>query len=146
MPIRLLVAVTVGIAAFGLLVPMADSVEQAERTELTVESEPRQLTVESGERSTARVDIVTTDGQPVEGATLLVSGRSLAVDGGPVVFETDESSTVAFDIGTDPSADVPVSFRSEQTHGTIRLRVVAPPNSEYVDDLSNPELTIRRAD
>lgn len=146
MPIRLLVAVTVGIAAFGLLVPMAESVERAEETELTVESEPRQLTVESDGASTVRTDIVTTEGVPVEGATLVVSGRSLDIEDGPVTFETGSGGSVAFDVGTGSAADVPVSFRPTQRRGTIQLRVVPPPTSEYVDDLRNPALTIRLAD
>lgn len=146
MPIRLLVAVTVGIAAFSLLVPMAESVKQAERTELTVESEPRQLTVESGGTSTVRIDIVTTEGAPVEGARLVVSGRSLGVTDGPLTFETDEDGSVVFAVGPSSTADVAVSFRPTQRRGTIRLQVVPPPTSEYVDELPNPELTVRLAE
>ncbi|MXR51968.1 hypothetical protein GRX03_10195 [Halovenus sp. WSH3] len=144
MPIRLLVAVTVGVAAFGLLVPMADQVEQADRTELTVEPEPRQVTVEPGDTATVRLDVATSDGQPVRAATLVVTGRSVSVENGPLIFETGANSTVSFDIGASPTADVRLSFRPQQSHGTVQLRIVPPSNSEYVDDLSNPDLTVRR--
>lgn len=146
MPVRLLVAVTVGIAAFALLVPMAESVEQVERTELTVEPEPRPLTVERDEPTSVRVDIITTDGEPVEGATLVVSGRSLAIEDGPLTFEADGGGSVTFDVGLDSTADVPVTFRATQNRGTLRLRVVGPPSDEHVDNLSNPDLTVRLAE
>ena len=146
MPIRLLVAVTVGIAAFGLLVPMADSVEQAEQTELTVEPDPRQVVVESGDAATVRLDTVTTEGEPVEGARLVVSGRSLTVEDGPLTFDTGSTSSLTVEIGTSSDADVPVDFRPTQNRGTLTLRVVPPPNSEYEDELANPELTVRLAD
>ncbi|WP_436901829.1 DUF7382 domain-containing protein [Halovenus halobia] len=147
MPIRLVVAVTVGIAAFSLLVPMADSVEQADRTELTVEPEPRQVLVESADESaTVRVDVVTTDGAPVAGATVLVSGRSLPVDDGPIPIEAGADGYAEFTVGTDPTANVTVSFRSRQHRGTLQLHVRPPPSSEYRDNLDNPGLTVRRED
>ena len=143
MPIRLLVAVTVGIAAFGLLVPMADSVEQAEQTELTVEPDPRQVVVESGDAATVRLDTVTTEGEPVEGTRLVVSGRSLTVEDGPLTFDTGSTSSLTVEIGTSSDADVPVDFRPTQNRGTLRLRVVSPPNSDSEDEVANPELTVR---
>jgi hypothetical protein len=146
MPIRLLVAVTVGIAAFALLVPMAERVERAEQTELTVESEPRLLTVEPGESTAVQINAVTTDGAPVKGATIVVSGRSLIVEDGPLVFEAGQQSSVTVDIGTGSAADVSVSFRPTQNRGTIRVRVVPPPESTFADELANPEVTVRRTE
>lgn len=143
MPIRLLVAVTVGIAAFGLLVPMADSVEQAEQTEVTIEPTPRQVTVEPGDAATVRLDTVTTEGEPVEGTSLVVSGRSLTVEDGPLRFDTGSKSSLTVEIGTSSDADVPVGFRPTQNRGTLSLRVVPPPNGEYEDELANPQLTVR---
>lgn len=145
MPIRLVVAVTVGIAAFSLLVPMADSVERADQAELTAEPDPRQVLVDSGDGPrTVRVDVVTADGAPVGGATLVVSGRSLPVEGGPVPVEADASGVAEFTVGTDPMADVTVSFRPRQHRGTLQLRVWPPPDSDYGDSLDNPGLTVRR--
>jgi hypothetical protein len=146
MPIRLVVAVTVGIAAFSLLVPMAERVERTEQTEVTVESQPRQLTVEPGNASTARIDVVTTDDQPIAGATLVVSGRSAIIEGGPLVFETGDRHTLTLDIGFSSAADIAVAFRPTQERGTISVQVVPPSNSAYTDDLVNPEITIRRTD
>lgn len=146
MPIRLVVAVAVGVAAFGLLVPMADRVEQSTETEVTVEPDSTQVALDSTESSEVTVHVVTSDGQPVDDATVLVSGRSLPVEGDPIPFETGpEGNAVTFSIGTDSTADVPVTFRPTQGRGTLRLRVVPPSDGSYADDLDNPELTINRS-
>lgn len=143
MPIRLVVAVVVGVAAMGLLLPMAESIETTEEPELTVEPQPRQFALEATGSKRVRLDVVTEGGKPVEGADVVLSGRSLPVDGGPVVFRSGESSnTVTISIGTGPEAAVPVSFRPTQTRGTLTLDIVPPPG--YVDERNNPQITVRR--
>lgn len=145
MPIRLVVAVAVGIAALSLLVPMADSVERADQTELTVEPEPRQVRVDADDGpTTVRLDVVTTDGTPVGEATVLVSGRSLPVEDGPVPVEADADGVVEFTVGTDPAADVTVAVRPRQHRGTLHVRIRPPPTGEFSDSLDNPGLTVRR--
>lgn len=146
MPIRLVVAVAVGAAALGLILPMVDTVERSAETEVTVELDPRQFALDSGSSGTVTVDVVTEDGRPVTGATVLVSGRSLPVEEGPVQFRTGrDSSSVAIEIGDRSTADVPVTFRPTQTRGTLVIDVVLPPGTEYTDDRRNPEITVRRA-
>lgn len=144
MPIRLVVAVTVGTAALGLLLPMLDSVEQRPETEVTVEMDPAQFALETADSETVTIDVITEEGVPVEDATVLVSGRSLPVDGDPLAFETGpDSSSVTADIGT-RSGDVPVAFRPTQTRGTLLIDVVPPPGTSYTDKRRNPQITIRQ--
>lgn len=145
MPIRLVVAVSVGAAALGLLLPMADAVDRSTETEITVELESRQFALESGGSETVRIHVVTADGQPVEDAVVVVSERSLPVEGGPRTFRTGpESNSLAVEVGTADTSDVPVAFRPSQTRGTLEIDVVPPPGTEYVDDRNNPEITVRR--
>lgn len=146
MPIRLVVAVTVGLAAFSLLVPMADSVDRADRTEVTVEPEPRQVLVPAMGVTTVRVDVVTVEGAPVSGGTVVVSGQSLPVENGPIPLEANSDGVVEFTVGTEPTADVTVAFRPRQHRGTLRFDVRPPPTDKYSDSLDNPEMTVRRAD
>ena len=142
MPIRLIVAVAVGAAAMSLLLPLAETIEASEEPELTVEPEPRQFALEAEESQSVRLDVVTEEGEPVDGAAVVVSGRSLPVDDGPAVFRTGhDSNTVTFTVGRGPDAAVPVSFRPTQTRGTLTLEVVPP--SGYADERNNPELTVR---
>lgn len=144
MPIRLVVAVTVGVAAMSLLLPMADSIEASEEPEVTVQPQTRQFALGTGESQSVRLAVVTEDGEPVEDATVVVSGQSLPVDDGPAVFRTGEDSNrVTITVGRGPEADVPVSFRPTQTRGTLTLDIVPP--SGYTDERRNPEVTVRNA-
>lgn len=143
MPIRLVVAIAVGVAAMNLLLPMAETIETTEEPELTVEPQPRQFALGAEGSRRVRLDVVTEGGKPVEGAKLVVSGKSLPVDGGPAVFRSGvNSNTVTVSVGTGPKAAVPVSFRPTQTRGTLTLAVVPPPG--YVDERNNPQITVRR--
>lgn len=145
MPIRLVVAVTVGAAALGLLVPMLDAVEQRQQTEVTAELDRQQVVLDSDSPETVRIDVVTTDGEPIQDATVLVSGESLPVEDGPLRFDTGpDSSAVSFTVGTDSDADVPVTFRPTQARGTLSLSIVPPSASESTDEMANPEITIRK--
>lgn len=146
MPIRLVVAVTVGLAAFSLLVPMADSVDRADRTEVTVEPEPRQVLVPATGVTTVRVDVVTVEGAPISGGTVVVFGQSLPVENGPIPLEATSDGVVEFTVGTEPTADVTVAFRPRQHRGTLRFDVRPPPTGKYSDSLDNPGMTVRRAD
>ena len=50
MAIRLLVAVTVGIATLSLLVPLPENVADSDTEEVTVEPSESQVTLDAGER------------------------------------------------------------------------------------------------
>jgi hypothetical protein len=145
MPIRLVVAVAVGTAALGLLVPMLNTVEESADTEITIGLEPQEFVLDSGKSTAVRIDVVTTDGEPVTDATVLISNRSLSVEDGPLIFETGpDSSSVTVDVGTATDTAVPVEFRPTQSRGTLSISTVVPPSSDYVDEIDNPEITIRQ--
>jgi hypothetical protein len=138
MPIRLLVAITIGIATFSLLVPLSDDVAESEATEVTVEPNPARIQPETN----VTLAVVTADSEPVEDATVVVRGRSLPVEDGPLTFQTGpDSHTVSLRIARDASADVPVDFRQTQRRGTVSFDVVVPTDA-YVDDRANPEVTV----
>lgn len=143
MPIRLVVAVAVGAAALGLLIPLAETVEHRDSPEVTVELEPRQFALGPDTVRSVQIAVLTESGRPVEDAAVVVSGRSLPVNDGPVVLRTGpESNTIEAEIGTRTSADVRVSFRPAQTRGTLEIDVVPPPG--YEDERNNPEITVRQ--
>jgi len=140
MPIRLLVAITIGVATVSLLVPLPTDVAEAERTEVTVEPDPVQI--QPGTNVTLAV--VTVDGKPVKDATVVVRGRSLPVEDGPRSFQTGpDSHTVTLQVTRDRSGDVPIDFRQTQRRGTISLEVVVPTGG-HADERANPEVTVIR--
>lgn len=138
MPIRLLIAITVGIATFSLLVPLPDDVAKAQSTELTVA--PDRTQIQPGTNVT--IAVVTADGEPVEDATVVVRGRSLPVKDAPLTVETgSDSHTVTLAVTSESVGDVVVGFRPTQRRGTISFNVVST-DEGYRDDRTNPEVTV----
>ena len=145
MPIRLVVAVTIGAAAVGLLFPMLETIEAEEETAVTVEVVPQQIVLDSGSPEKVSIQVVTDSGKPADDVTVLVSGRSLPVEDGPLRFETGpDSNTVGIEIGTRSGADVPVDFRPTQRRGTLTIDIIPPPGTKYTDVRANPEITVRK--
>ena len=146
MPIRLVVAVTVGAASMSLLVPMLDTVEETQHTTITVEPEHRQVVLDSetGMQSVT-IAVVSTEGDPITDSTVIISERSLPLVDGPQTFETGpDSHEVTVRIGTAPTADVPVTFRRTQQRGTIELGVRPPGSGEFTVRSDHPEITVSK--
>ncbi|MEF8936312.1 MAG: hypothetical protein V5A32_00040 [Halovenus sp.] len=146
MPIRLVVAVTVGAAAMSLLVPMLDTVEETQQTAVTVEPEHHQVVLDSETTmQDVTVAVVSAEGEPIPESTVIVSERSLPLVDGPQTFETGpDSHEVTLSIGDAPEADVPVSFRRTQQRGTIELGVRPPSNGEFTVRSDHPEITVSK--
>jgi len=141
LPIRLVIAVTVGVAALGIMMTMLDGIDGAQEPETTVELEDELLTLAGTESVT--IAVVTEDGQPVEDAQLLVTGGSLPVENGPVDLQTGpDSSEATLTVGTGSRADAKVSFRDGQSRGTLEIEVVPPSGSGLEDHRQNPELVV----
>jgi hypothetical protein len=156
LPIRLVVAVTVGVAALGIMMGMLTEFEDVGTTEVTVEASD-ELLVLDGDTSVT-LDVVTEDGRPVEGAQLLVTEGSLPLDGGPVDLQTGPDSsevTMTIEAGPDasvatergqsgPTADASVTpdFRAGQDRGTLEIEVVPPSGTDLRDERDNPELVV----
>ena len=142
LPVRLVIAVVVGVAALGIMVGMLDDLEPVGDTETTVEMNDELLTPEDG-YDPVRIAVVTEDGTPVEDAQLLVRGGSLPLENGPVDLQTGPDSNEAnLSVGTDPEAQARVDFRTGQRRGTLELEVIPPSGSDLVDDERNPELVV----
>jgi hypothetical protein len=146
MPIRLVVAITVGTAAMSLLVPMLDGVEETDRSMVTVEPDRSQVVLEPGSSRDITVDVVTTDGKPVEGSTVVLSSGSAPLEYGPHTFESGpDSHSVTVTVGESSAADLTVDFRTTQARGTIEIGVVPPARGEYDEWSEHPEITVSKA-
>jgi hypothetical protein len=142
LPIRLVIAVTVGVAALGIMMTMLDGIDGAQEPETTVELEDELLTLAGGEESVT-IAVVTEDGRPVEDAQLLVTSGSLQVENGPVDLQTGpDSSEATLSVGAGPRADAQVAFRDGQKRGTLEIEVVPPSGSGLEDHRANPELVV----
>jgi hypothetical protein len=146
LPIRLVVAVAVGVAALGIMMGMLAEFDDVGTTEVTVEASDELLVPNNGSYDLVTLTAVTEDGQPVEGAQLLVIGGSLPLANGPVDLQTgpDSASTTLGIDGSTAGADATVTtdFRDGQSRGTLEVEVVPPSGSNLVDDRDNLELVV----
>jgi hypothetical protein len=138
LPIRLVIAVVVGVAALGIMLTLLDGFDDTGTTEVTVELSDE--LVSEGESVT--VAVVTEDGQPVEDAQLLVTGGSLPLSNGPITLDTGpDSHEATLSVGSG-RADARVAFRNGQTRGTLDIEVVPPSGSGYADQRANADLVV----
>lgn len=146
LPVRLVIAVAVGVAALGLMMGALDGFDGFGTTEVTVETSDELLVPEGGGYGTVTLAVVTEDGQPVEDAQLLVTGGSLPLANGPVDLQTGpDSHEATLAIGSpDPDADAyaALAFREGQRRGTLEIDVVPPSGTDLVDEHDNHELVV----
>lgn len=132
LPIRLVIALVVGVAALGIMMAILDFPLPWDQ-EVTVELD--EAVIENG--STVNITVVDEDGDLVEGATVLVEGGSVPIQ--ERIKTVDASNgTAQIDVGS----DVTPKFRSDQQRGSIEFTVIPPTDSSYVDESSNPELIV----
>lgn len=132
LPIRLVIALVVGVAALGIMMSVLGDVTDFGNEEVTVELDDE--IVEDGQR--IRVSVVTETGDPVEEAEVLVASGSLTLEDAPVVLDA-RNGTAVFDL-----SEHPVSFRSDQNRGQLEFEVVPPSDADYEDAADNPKLTV----
>lgn len=145
LPVRLVVAVTVGVAALGIMLGMLAEFDDPGTTEVTVEASDELLVPEGGGYEPVTLGVVTEDGQPVEGAQLLVMEGSLPLADGPVDLQTgSDSHEVTLGIGTTSGVgkSVTPAFRDGQSRGTLEIAVVPPSGTDLRDERENPELVV----
>jgi hypothetical protein len=146
LPIRLVIAVTVGVAAMGIMMGMLDGFDDFGTDEVTVTASDELIVPENGSYDTVTLAVVTTDGQPVENAQLLISGGSLPLANGPVDLDTGpDSNSVTVGINSSSTATegcIHPAFRAGQNRGTLEIDVVPPSGAGIRDERENPELVL----
>jgi hypothetical protein len=130
LPIRLVIALVVGVASLGVMMNMLAGVQGLTVEELDVRPEPEVVT--PGEQELA-LTVVDTDGTPVSNATVVVSGGSATIDG--VATATS---------GPDGTATVTVApqLGPNQRQGSLEVHVKPPAGSQYADERANTEVLV----
>ncbi|MFC6836667.1 DUF7382 domain-containing protein [Halomarina ordinaria] len=132
LPIRLVVALVVGVATLSIMMNMLSGVNGLAVTEL--DTEPRPEVVSPGP-SDVDVRVVTADGEPVADATVVARAGSASLDG----VETART-------GTDGIATLSLApeLGPNQADGTVTFDVKPPAGSEYVDRRENTAVLVIR--
>jgi hypothetical protein len=133
LPVRLVVALVVGVASLSLMLNMLTGVEGLAVAELDVR--PEQDVVSPGEQ-TLELLVVDPDGDPVPGATVVVKGGGASLTEGVVTGKTDGRGVA--------SVSITPSLLSHQQDGTVVVDIKPPAGSQYVDRRGNTDILVVR--
>jgi len=140
LPIRLVIALVVGVAALALMLNMLGTIGEVGDTEVTVEIIDGQTinSDDTGSDAQVTVEVIDENGNDVEDATVIASAGSAQLDGVNDV-ETGDSTPeheATFDFDGDQG------LRADQDMGTLEIDVVPPSDSNYIDEQPNPEIIV----
>lgn len=124
LPIRLVIALVVGVACLGVMLSVVSGFGSLGQTELSTQPQPDLITEGN---HTVNVTVVDSDGEPIEKATVIARGDTARLDS-LARAETNESGIAQLTIDT--------SLRPNQEDGRIELSI-QPPQGEYVDKQAN---------
>lgn len=130
LPIRLVIALVVGVATMSVMLNMLSGAQGLVVSELDVRPSPD--VVEPGEQE-LDLTVVDDDGDPVEGATVIVKDGSAEIDSVATAKSGgDGTATVAVDVRT----------RANQETGTLAVEVKPPSDGRFVDRRDNTEILV----
>ena len=132
LPIRLVIALVVGVASLSVMMSMLGGIDGLVVTEL--DTRPTPEVVGPGEQ-TVEVAIVGPDGDPVAGATVVARSGTARLDGAKTAT-TDENGVATFELAP--------SLGPNQADGTVEFAVKPPAGGQYVDRRENTQLLVVR--
>lgn len=130
LPIRLVIALVVGVATMSVMLNMLSGAQGLVVSELDVRPSPD--VVEPGERE-IELTVVDDDGNPVEGATVIVKDGTAETDG--VATAKSGGDGVA-------SVTVDAHTRANQETGTLVVELKPPSDGRFVDRRANTEILV----
>jgi len=132
LPVRLVVAFVVGVAALSVMLSMVNGVNTLAVSEL--DAKPSPDVVEPGEQ-TVDVTAVDADGDPVSGATVVVKSGTADLDGVATATTGDDGTA---SLRLDPE------IGPNQAEGTLAISLKPPAGDQYVDRRENTNLLVVR--
>ena len=132
LPIRLVIALVVGVASLSVMMNMLSGVSGLTVTEL--DAKPTPDVVSPGHES-VEITVVDPDGNPIADATVVVSGGTASIEG----VKTAKT-------GPDGKANVALSpsLGANQQQGTLEITIKPPAGSEYADERANTAILVVR--
>lgn len=130
LPIRLVIALVVGVAALGVMMNMIGGLGSLNTTELDTEPDPD--IVPAGQETTVNVTVVDPDGDAIEGATVLARGDTASLS------QLHRNETDADGVAV---IDIQPTLGPNQDEGRIELDI-RPPHGDYVDERENTDILV----
>ena len=136
LPIRLVIALVVGVAALALMLNMLGGIGDVGDTEVTVEIEDEDQIIDPDSDTEVTISVIDENGNDVEDATVVATAGSAQLEG-VVRADTDNGTNEAT-----MNFDGEQSLRADQDMGTLELEVIPPSDSNYIDEQPNPEIRV----
>ena len=130
LPVRLVIALVVGVASLSVMMGMIGDIEGLAATEVDAQPQPEVTT--PGEQS-LDVAVLDPDGGRVADATVIVRSGSARIDG--VATATTNEDGVA-------TVDVAPELGPNQPDGTLTVEVKPPAKGDYVDERENTAVLV----
>jgi hypothetical protein len=130
LPVRLVIALVVGVASLSVMMGMIGDIEGLAATEVDAQPQPEVTT--PGEQS-IEVAVLDPDGSRVADATVIVRSGSAQIDG--VATATTNEEGVA-------TVDVAPELGPNQPDGTLTVEVKPPAEGDYVDERENTKVLV----
>lgn len=137
LPIRLVIALLVGVAALSVMMTMIEDVGGIGKSELDAEVEgDNEIDLSHDGSPDVTIRVVDEGGDPVSGATVTLAGSSAQLADGSHTAETDGVGEVTFE-------EVTPELERNQDQGTLSIDV-HPPNGGFQDKQENTEILVHR--
>jgi hypothetical protein len=130
LPIRLVIALVVGVASLGVMMNTISGLGSLGVSELDVQPEPE--VVPADNRTDVTVTVVDPEGEPVANATVIAQSGDARLDG-LVVAETGYNGTATLSVEPE--------LGPNQAKGTVGFEV-QPPSGDYDDRRENTALLV----
>ena len=130
LPIRLVIALVVGVASLGVMMNMLAGLNGLTVTELDARPSPDVI---GPNYETVEITVVDHDGAPVADATVVVKSGTATIDGVETATTGDDGAatlTVAPELGPN------------QQEGTLAVSIKPPAGSDYADDRENTAILV----
>ena len=130
LPIRLVIALVVGVACLAVMMSVLGGFDAFGTTELDTDPDPEIIPPEPTD---VNVTVVDSSGDTVQNATVVATGDTAQL-AEMVSAETDETGTAT--LALDPS------LQPNQDRGSIRLDIRPPSSGDYVDEQENTDIMV----
>lgn len=130
LPIRLVIALVVGVACLGVMMSTISGLTTLQVTEVDVQPSPEVTT--PGDTSVT-VTVVDPDGSPVSDATVIAKSGTATLSG-VATAGTGNNGNATFSLSP--------SLGPNQDEGTVAFEVQPPASSNYRDSQSNTDLLV----
>lgn len=132
LPIRLVIALVVGVASLSVMMNMLSGVGGLTVTELDAKPDPDVI---SPGHESIEIAVLDPDGNPVADATVVVKGGTARLD-----------NVKTADTGANGKARISVSpsLGANQQEGTLEISIKPPAGSEYADERANTDILVVR--